>query len=158
MLRWIQTIALACVALVLLAGCGATDGATGDATAAAQTSASPAASAAAGGAPAPDIVQKAPVQHVTVGDLDVGYRTIGPLGAAAGSTPLLMIMGSSGTMDEWSPRLVESLAQGREVVVFDNRGMGETDAPGGAYRFSQLAADTAGLIEALGFDRMDVLG
>jgi pimeloyl-ACP methyl ester carboxylesterase len=93
-----------------------------------------------------------------VGDLDVGYRTIGPLGAAADSTPLLMIMGSSATMDLWSPEFVEALAQGREVVVFDNRGMGETDDPEGTYRFPQLAGDTAGLIEALGYDKMDVLG
>jgi pimeloyl-ACP methyl ester carboxylesterase len=98
------------------------------------------------------------VQHIKAGDLEVGYRTIGPLGAAADSTPLLMIMGSSGTMDLWSPQFVEALAQGREVVVFDNRGMGETNDPGGAYEFSQLADDTAGLIKALGFDQMDVLG
>ena len=162
MRKWELTIGLVCAALVLLAGCGATGDATSDATggatAAADTTASPAASAAASGAPAPDIVQKAPVQHVKVGDLDVGYRTIGPIGAAADSTPLLMIMGSSGTMDEWSPQFVEALAQGREVVVFDNRGMGETNDPGGAYQFSQLADDTAGLIKALGFDKMDVLG
>ena len=141
MLRWIQTIALACAALVLLAGWWRHRWRHRRRIGRHRVTpllprrrpASPA-SAAASGAPAPDIVQKAPVQHVKVGDLDVGYRTIGPFGAAAGSTPLLMIMGSSGTMDEWSPRFVEALAQGREVVVFDNRGMGETDDPGGAYR------------------------
>jgi pimeloyl-ACP methyl ester carboxylesterase len=58
----------------------------------------------------------------------------------------------------WSPEFVDELAQGREVVVFDNRGMGETSDPGGAYGFSQLADDTAGLITALGNDSMDVLG
>jgi len=155
--------ALAVVALAFaVAACGGTTGdATGGATAASAASsaaASPATSAAASGAPAPNVIQQAPVQHVKVGDLDIGYRTIGPFGAAAGSTPLLMIMGSSGTMDMWSPQFVESLAQGREVVVFDNRGMGETNDPSGAYQFSQLADDTAGLIKALGFDKMDVLG
>ena len=156
-------LALAVAAVALAgAGCGSSSGAVASDTAAAHAVATAASSAAAipaaNGAPAPDIVQKAPVQHVKVGDLDVGYRTIGPLGAAAGSTPLLMIMGSSATMDEWSPQLVEALAQGREVVVFDNRGMGETSDPGGAYQFSQLADDTAGLVKALGFDKMDVLG
>ena len=158
-------LAVAAVALAG-AGCGSSSGtvasdtaaANAVATAASSAAASLAASPAANGAPAPDIVQKAPVQHVKVGDLDVGYRTIGPFGAAAGSTPLLMIMGSSATMDEWSPQLVEALAQGREVVVFDNRGMGETSDPHGAYQFSQLADDTAGLVKALGFDKMDVLG
>ncbi len=155
-------VALAAPALVVT-GCGeAPDGTTGDVTGGAtpstDTGPSAAASPAASGASAPDIIQQAPVQHVAVGDLDVGYRTIGPLGAAADSTPLLMIMGSSGTMDLWSPQFVEALTQGREVVVFDNRGMGETDDPGGAYQFSRLADDTAGLVKALGFDKMDVLG
>jgi pimeloyl-ACP methyl ester carboxylesterase len=58
----------------------------------------------------------------------------------------------------WSPDLVNDLAQGREVVVFDNRGMGETNDPGGSYPFSQLADDSAQLVRALGFDHMDVLG
>jgi len=158
-------LAVAAAALAV-AGCGSSSGtvasdtaaANAVATAASSAAASPTTSPAANGAPAPDVVQKAPVQHVKVGGLDVGYRTIGPFGAAAGSTPLLMIMGSSATMDEWSPQFVEALAQGREVVVFDNRGMGETSDPGGAYQFSQLADDTAGLVKALGFDKMDVLG
>ena len=158
------TLLLAAVAAMALlgAGCGSPSGAdAADASGAATTAASaasPASGPAASGAPAPDIVRQAPVQHVKLGDLDVGYRTIGPFGAAAGSTPLLMIMGSSGTMDLWSPQFVEALAQGREVIVFDNRGMGETNDPGGEYQFSQLADDTAGLIKALGFAKMDVLG
>ena len=98
------------------------------------------------------------MQHVKVGDLDVGYRTIGPFGAAADSTPLLMIMGSSGTMDLWSPQFVETLAQGREVVVFDNRGMGRPTTR--AARMSSRSSRTTppGSIKALGFDQMDVLG
>ncbi len=138
---------------LMVAGCGGAEGGTG--SGAASSAVSPAAG---GASPAPNIVQAAPVQHVKVGDLDVGYRTIGPFGAAADSTPLLLIMGSTATMDLWSPQFVEALAQGREVIVFDNRGMGETDDPGGAYEFSRLADDTAGLIKALDYDTMDVLG
>jgi len=102
-----------------------------------------------------------PIKHVTVGDISVGYRVIGPLAAAsAGSTetPLLMIIGSSSTMDIWSPEFISALAQDRKVIVFDNRGMGETDNPKGAYPLTQLADDTAGLITALGYDKLDVLG
>jgi pimeloyl-ACP methyl ester carboxylesterase len=147
---------VAVVAAAALAGCAADKGTT-TATPAA-SGASPAASSAQAATPAPNVIQQAPVQHVEVGDLDVGYRTIGPFGAAADSTPLLLIMGSSATMDLWSPEFVNDMAQGREVVVFDNRGIGETNDPGGAYPFSQLADDTAGLIRALGYDEMDVLG
>lgn len=117
---------------------------------------------------APNVVQAAAVQHVTVGDISVGYRVIGPLATGTGSSgsgasaggqpPLLLIMGSSGTMDEWAPALVSALAQDRQVVLFDNRGMGDTTDPAGAYPFTQLADDTAALITTLGHQRMDVMG
>lgn len=159
---------LAALALVL-GGCGSSSS-TGSAT----SSPSPGA----GRSPDADVVQAAPVKHVTVGDLVVGYRAIGPLAgpaaapasqtaAAAGSSPqavssaeppLFLIMGSSGTMDEWPSGFVAALAQDRTVVLFDNRGIGETNDPAGAYPFRQLADDTAGLITALGYDRADVLG
>jgi len=119
---------------------------------------------AAAGAPVANVVRAAPVQHIAVGDLSVGYRVIGPLATTAASPaasdrgPLLLIVGSSGTMDLSAPAFVTALAQDRQVVAFDNRGIGETDDPMGAYPFSQLADDTAGLINALGHDRMDVLG
>ena len=72
-----------------------------------------------GGSPAANVVgQAAPVQHVKVGDLSMGYRVIGPLATttaaaspAADQTPLLLIMGFSGTMDLWDPTFVAALAQ-----------------------------------------------
>ncbi len=93
--------------------------------------------------------------HVQVADVSIGYRVVGRPGRG---TPLLLIMGSSGTMEMWSPALVAALAAARQVVVFDNRGMGETANPKNAYDFSQLADDAAGLIRALGHQSMDVLG
>jgi pimeloyl-ACP methyl ester carboxylesterase len=152
---------LAGVCLALLgAGCGGAAG--GGSSTAGSESPGPAVSP----SPVANVVQAAPVKHVTVGDLSVGYRVIGPLAAtssgetetAGAEMPLLLIMGSSGTMDMWSPAFVAALAQNRPVIVFDNRGIGETDDPTGAYAFPQLADDTAGLIKALGYDRLDVLG
>jgi pimeloyl-ACP methyl ester carboxylesterase len=152
---------LAGVCLALLgAGCGGAE--VGGSSAAGSESPSPAVSP----SPVANVVQAAPVKHVAVGDLSVGYRVIGPLAATSGEDteatgaemPLLLIMGSSGTMDMWSPAFVAALAQDRPVIVFDNRGLGETDNPAGAYPFPQLADDTAGLIKALGYDRLDVLG
>jgi pimeloyl-ACP methyl ester carboxylesterase len=152
----IVTIVAAAVLATLGAGCGG-----GGEEAAGSASPSPSGN----GSPAANVVQAAAVKHVAVGDLSVGYRVIGPLAAtsgggatSAGETPLLLIMGFSGTMDLWSPEFVAALAQGRQVIVFDNRGVGETNNPMGVYPFSQLADDTAGLIKALGYDRLDVLG
>ena len=167
---WLVTV-LAGAALALLgAACGgtATGGSATPSPTASPTSspgASATASPAASGSPVANVVQAAPVQHVAVGDLSMGYRVIGPLAPTAGSAPagtplpLLLIMGSSGTMDMWSPEFVAALAQDRQVIVFDNRGIGETDDPSGRpYQFPRLADDTAGLINALGYDSLDVLG
>jgi pimeloyl-ACP methyl ester carboxylesterase len=153
----IVTILAGAFLVLLGAGCGGGGGAAGDSATPSPTDS---------GSPVANVVQAAPVKHVAVGDLSVGYRVIGPLAkttagdtAAAGDeTPLLLIMGSSGTMDLWSPAFVAALAQDRQVMVFDNRGIGETDDPMGGYPFSQLADDTAELIKALGHDSMDVLG
>jgi pimeloyl-ACP methyl ester carboxylesterase len=157
-------VAVAAGLMLLAVGCSGNDG-SGQTTEGVSSSPTPSVSGTTGaaGGGAANVVQSAPVKHVKVGDLSVGYRVIGPLhgeatGSATPATPLLLVMGSSGTMDMWSPELVTALAQDRQVVVFDNRGMGETDDPLGAYPFSQLADDTAGLITALGHDQIDVLG
>ena len=74
--------------------------------------------------------------------------------------PLLLIMGFKGTMDVWDQRLLQNLASRYKVIVFDNRGMGETSA-GDINKNSsipQSANDTAGLIDALGFEKASVLG
>ncbi len=119
------------------------------------------AQSAAGPSAATNIVQATPVEHVTVGDISVGYRVIGPLAEdqeADDETPLLLIVGSSSTMDMWPPALVSALAADRKVIVFDNRGMGETSNPKSTYALDQLADDTAGLITALGYGPVDVMG
>ena len=108
-----------------------------------QGDATPGASPAAGGAAAS--------RRVRVGDIDVAYRVLGR------GEPLLMVMGFSGTMDLWDPAFLAPLAARRQLVLFDNRGYGGTSA-NGPYPFAQLADDTAGLADALGLGRVDVLG
>ena len=61
-------------------------------------------------------------------------------------------------MDMWPSALVSALAAERTVIVFDNRGMGESTNTKSTYALGQLADDTAGLITALGYDRVDVMG
>jgi len=47
---------------------------------------------------------------------------------------LLLIMGYSGTMDLWPPEVLRELASHYKVIIFDNRGMGETTASDKEYR------------------------
>ena len=89
---------------------------------------------------------------VTVGDINVSYKVFG------NGDPLVMITGYSTTKDTWDPNFLQSLASQYKVVVFDNRGMGDTTAGTKKFTIDQFGDDTAGLIGALGFGKANVLG
>ena len=85
-----------------------------------------------------------PVQHVTVNGASFGYRTVGQ------GPPLVMIMGFTGTMAEWDPDLIRRLSARHRVILFDNRGMGESaDASVAGLTIESMARDTARLISEL---------
>lgn len=93
-------------------------------------------------------------KKIRVGDIDVGYKMFGS------GDPLFLIMAFKGTMDVWDQRLLQNLASQFRVVIFDNRGMGETTV-GDMHKNAsivQFANDTAGLMYALGFKKASVLG
>ena len=70
-----------------------------------------------------------------------------------------MIMGFGATMAEWDPALIADLATQHTVVLFDNRGIATSvPSPINRLTIAQMADDTAGLIDALGLGRPDVLG
>jgi 3-oxoadipate enol-lactonase len=71
--------------------------------------------------------------------------------------PLVLISGIGYDRWEWH-RMVAGLAERFTVITFDNRGVGQTDKPAGPYTAQMLADDTAGLIQALGYERAHVLG
>jgi pimeloyl-ACP methyl ester carboxylesterase len=96
-----------------------------------------------------------PVRTVAVNGADIGYRVLNP---GAKGTPLVLICGYGFTMTEWDPALVEGLADGRKVVLFDNRGIGNSTGPVKGLTIKTMARDTAGLIRALKLGRSDVMG
>ncbi len=72
--------------------------------------------------------------------------------------PLVMIPGWSQTAAEFG-RNIEALADaGSRVIALDMRGHGESEKPAGGYRIARLARDLAGVLDALGLERADVLG
>jgi pimeloyl-ACP methyl ester carboxylesterase len=101
---------------------------------------------------APDILA-APVQVVATSDGTVSYRSIG-----SGSPAILLIMGYSGSMDEWQPAFVDRLARTHRVVIFDSAGIGKTTLPPGTLTMDVMANQTAAFISALHLDRPAVLG
>jgi pimeloyl-ACP methyl ester carboxylesterase len=57
----------------------------------------------------------------------------------------------------WEP-VVEPLARSFDVLLFDNRGIGESDAPEGPYTAAQMAADAVQVLEEAGVERAHVAG
>lgn len=72
--------------------------------------------------------------------------------------PLLLIMGLGGSCRGWLPLQVPEFAKTRRTLIFDNRGVGESEDPGGPFTTADLADDAAGLLDALGVERAHVLG
>lgn len=96
-----------------------------------------------------------PLRAVAVNGARIAYRLMNP---AAKGVPLVMIIGYGSTMAEWDPALVQGLAERRRVIVFDNRGIGNSTGSVRELTIRQMANDTTGLIRHLKLRRADVLG
>jgi pimeloyl-ACP methyl ester carboxylesterase len=101
------------------------------------------------------ILDNMPSHNVTVGDIDIAYKQIGRPDAK----PIILITGSSATMDMWNPLLLEELTSANyKVIIFENRGVGESTVGTKEFWISQFANDTLGLLDALRISKADVLG
>ena len=77
--------------------------------------------------------------------------------------PVMLLHGFPENHESWRYNIASLVAAGRTVYVPDLKGYGGTDKPPpgsrlGDYRVSQLAAEVAELIGALGHQSMDVVG
>ena len=96
---------------------------------------------------------RAQTEHVQVGDISIAYKRFGE------GKPILFISGTSQTKDVWEPTLLSDLvATNRTVIIFDNRGIGETTVGTKPFSIHQFANDTAGLLGALHIEKADVFG
>jgi pimeloyl-ACP methyl ester carboxylesterase len=98
-----------------------------------------------------------PSQKVKVGDIDMAYKQLGKL-RNADDNPVVLITGASTTMDMWSPTLLKELSLNRSVIIFDNRGAGESTTGTKEFSINQFANDTIGLLDALNIEKADILG
>src|SRR5215212_5416303 len=97
---------------------------------------------------------RARTEHIQVGDINMAYKRFGQ------GKPILFISGTSQTKDAWDLTLLSQLAAATNhtVIVFDNRGMGETTVGTKPFSIEQFANDTAGLLDALHVEEADVFG
>lgn len=92
------------------------------------------------------------LRRVQVGDIEIAYKVFGK------GEPIVLIHGYGGSMDVWDPQLLEVLAENHTVIVFNNRGVGNTTVGLKQYSIEHLSDDTAGLLDALGINKSNVLG
>jgi pimeloyl-ACP methyl ester carboxylesterase len=97
-------------------------------------------------------IQNIPPKKIHIGDIDIAYKIFGK------GDPILLINGYSQSMDNWDPILLERLASNHTVIIFDNRGIGNTTSGEKGFSIVQFANDTAGLLDALEIKQIDVLG
>ncbi len=89
--------------------------------------------------------------EVTLSDCRIYYESHGE------GDPLLLIRGLGSNADHWYAQ-VPDLSRHYRVITFDNRGIGRSGDPGGAFTIEDMAADAIGLIDALGIERAHILG
>jgi pimeloyl-ACP methyl ester carboxylesterase len=91
-------------------------------------------------------------ERCAIGNRTVAYRRLG------GGPPLLVLNGFAATKDDWDPSFLAELGAEHELVLVDNRGLGESSDDGEPFAIEDLAGDIAGVIEELELGRPAVLG
>jgi pimeloyl-ACP methyl ester carboxylesterase len=72
--------------------------------------------------------------------------------------PLLLVQGMSANLLAWGRPFASRLEESFDVISFDNRGIGLSSPVTEGFSIAEMAADTAGLMEALEIESAHVLG
>jgi pimeloyl-ACP methyl ester carboxylesterase len=95
-----------------------------------------------------------PGVRIQVGAIEMEYEEHG-----GGGRPFVLVHGFTGSRDDWREVLPRLAARGRTVAP-DLRGHGGSSNPGesAAYSLDHLVADVAGFLDALGIERINIVG
>ena len=83
---------------------------------------------------------------VRINGINIAFRQQGE------GPPLVLIMGYRLSSAAWPAEFVEVLAEKFTVVIFDNRGTGQSDKPVDGYTIANMARDVAGLLDQIGIE------
>jgi 3-oxoadipate enol-lactonase len=89
--------------------------------------------------------------QISLDNVSLYYDTTGQ------GQPLVFINGLGSSTRDWD-RQVAEFSRTYQVITYDLRGHGRSDKPAGPYSISQFAADTAGLLNALGVTSAHIVG
>jgi pimeloyl-ACP methyl ester carboxylesterase len=96
----------------------------------------------------------APVQSVDLAGYRMAYRE---WGTPTDQPPLVLVHGITSSSLSWV-RVAPKLAERTRVIAVDLKGHGDSDQPTTGYRIADQAAEVAGLCQALGLERIDLIG
>ena len=82
---------------------------------------------------------------IKINDIEIAYNIDGS------GEPVVLIGGFTMVKESWELQVSE-LARHFSVITFDNRGVGETTVPHEPFTIADMAADTVGLMDALGIE------
>lgn len=93
-----------------------------------------------------------PTQTVNVNGVTYAYRELG-----SGDVPVIFLHHLMAVLDDWDPEIINGIATKHKVIAFDNKGVGHTEGltPNS---IEQMAIDAISFIQALGFNKVDLLG
>ena len=97
--------------------------------------------------------ETAPTKFVEANGIRFAYRRFG----SGEALPMLFCQHFTGTMDNWDPIITNTLAQDREVILFDNRGVASSSGQT-PDSVQAMATDALAFVDALGLKRIDLLG
>jgi pimeloyl-ACP methyl ester carboxylesterase len=100
----------------------------------------------------PTVAHASSPKTARAGDISIAWSERGS------GDPLLLIAGYGTTRLIWEDAVLDRLAERYRVIVFDNRGMGDTEAGTAEFTIRQFAEDAYGLVRALGIGKCRVLG
>ena len=95
----------------------------------------------------------APTLYIDVEGVRYAYRRFGrPKGL-----PLLCLQHFTGTLDNWDPAIVDALAADREIILFENAGVGASggDVPDS---IEGMAAHALRFVDALKLEKLHIFG
>jgi pimeloyl-ACP methyl ester carboxylesterase len=95
----------------------------------------------------------APTQFIATGLETYAYRRFG----RGTAPPLVFLQHFTGTLDNWDPAVTDALAQGREVILFENAGVGRSTGEVPA-TIQGMTAHFLAFADALGLTQVDLLG
>ena len=95
----------------------------------------------------------APTQFLQTSKEKYAYRRFG----AKTGTPLLLLQHFTGTLDNWDPLVTDGLAKTRDVILFENAGVGRSTGKVPS-NIAGMADHASAFLDALGVKSADILG